>query len=212
MVCCKGDAYFNRWRVKVPPFAQLPRCTEEVGDRLWNDPSKHVRFLNDEEVPHEEAMADETSIKQGEIVPFPHEISMQLSQEFIRVFGIELAIVFKVGSGFAFQACIERNIRGIGFCETKEQRTFVFDNVVEWVKSQGLVPVESAPKKPPEIVEFERTTAVAKASPKAIAVAPSPAVNAIVPAAAAATVVTSPSPVVPNAKAAVARGFGNIVL
>ena len=212
MVYCEGDTYFNRWRVKAPPFQQLPRYAEDAGDKLWCDPSKQVRFLNDEDVPHEEAMADEASIKQGEIVPFPHEISMQLAQEFIRVFGIELAIIFKVGSGMSLQGCIERNIRAIGFCETKEHRTFVFDNLVEWVKSQRLVPAESAPKKPAEIIEFERNMAAPKETPKKpVEVESSPDALARVPTATTATVVPGAAPIVAK-KVATTRGFGSVVL
>ena len=212
MMYCEGDTFFNRWRVKVPPFQQLPRCAEDAGDKLWRDPSKQVRFLNDEDVPHEEAMADEASIKQGEIVPFPHEISMQLAQEFIRIFGIELAIIFKVGSGMSLQGCIERNIRAIGFCETKEHRTFVFDNLVQWVKSQRLVLAESAPKKTLEIIEFERNMTAPKETPrKPLEVVPLPDSVVTVPTATTPTVVPGAAPIVAK-KVAATRGFGNVVL
>ena len=218
MVFCEGDTYFNRWRVKVHPFAQLARCTEEQGNKLWSDVSKQVRFLNDDDVPHEEAMADEASMKQGEIVPYPHEISMQLAQEFIRIFGIELAIVFKVGSGVSLQACIERNIRAIGFVETKEHRAFVFDNLVQWVKAQRLVPAESAPKKPAELIAYERGMATPKPDTnKTPVVVPPDTAVALAPAAATATVVPGAPPIVPPAvlgtqQRASTKGFGSVVL
>ena len=58
---------------------------------------------------------------------------MQFAQEFIRIFGIELAIIFKVGSGISLQSRIERNIRAIDSVEAKQHRAFAFDNLVQRV-------------------------------------------------------------------------------
>ena len=137
---------------------------------------------------------------------------MQLTQEFIRIFGIELAIICKVGSGISLQGCIERNIRAIGFCKTKEHRTFVFDNLVQWVKSLRLVLVESAPKKPFEIIDFERNMAAPKeTTKKPVEVVSSHDALAMAPTATTATVVPGAAPIVAK-KVATTRGFGNVVL
>ena len=166
MMFCGGDTYFNRWRVTSIPYQQLPRCKEAVSATLWRDEAKAVAFAADDEMPHEEAMAHELSIKE-EVVPYPHELSMQLVQELIRVFDIECMVVFTVGSGVALRACVERNIRAVGICDTKEQRQFVMQNIMEWVHTQNLVNMTNAPKKPQELMEYEKqlATKVGQQSP-----------------------------------------------
>ena len=129
MMFCEGDTYFNRWRVNSIPYQQLPCCKEAVSDKLWRDEAKLVAFVEDDEIPHEEAMAHEVAVKE-EVVPYPHELSMQLTQELIRVFDVECMVLFTVGSGVALKACIERNIRAVGICDTKEHRKFAMQNLV----------------------------------------------------------------------------------
>ena len=113
---------------------------------------------NDHEIPHEEAMAHEVAVKE-EVVPYPHELSMQLTQELIRAFDIECMVMFTVGSGVALKACIERNIRAAGICDTKEHQKFAMQNLVEWVHAQNLINMANAPKKPQELIEYEKQLA-----------------------------------------------------
>ena len=166
MMFCEGDTYFNRWRVKSIPYQQLPCCKEAVIGKLWRDEAKVVAFVEDDEIPHEEAMAHEVAANE-EIVPYPHELSMQLTQELIRVFDVECMVLFTVGSGVALKACIERNIRAVGICDTKEHRQFVMQNLFEWVHTQNLVNMANAPKKPQELTEYEKQlgTKVGQQSP-----------------------------------------------
>ena len=114
-----------------------------------------MAFVEDDEIPHEEAMAHEVAVKE-EVVPYPHELSMQLTQELIRVLDVECMVLFTVGSGVALKACIERNIRAVGICDTKEHRQFAMQNLVEWVRTQNLINMANAPKKPQELIEYEK--------------------------------------------------------
>ena len=84
--------------------------------------------------------------------------------------------------------------------------------MVEWVKSQSLVPAESAPKKPVEIIDFERNMAAPKEKrKKPVEVVSSPDALAMAPTATTATVVPGAAPIVAK-KAATTRGFGSVVL
>ena len=56
----------------------------------------------------------------------------------------------------ALKACIERNIRAVGICDTKEHRKFAMQNLVEWVRTQNLINMANAPKKPQELIEYEK--------------------------------------------------------
>ena len=77
MVFREGDTYFNRRRVTAtPPYQQLPRCTASIN--RWRDEAKLVAFVEDDEAPRKEA---ETTVKDEEVVPYPHELSTQLTQD-----------------------------------------------------------------------------------------------------------------------------------
>ena len=62
---------------------------------------------------------------------------------------------------------IERNIRAVGICDTKEHRQFAMQNLKEWVRTQNLINMANAPEKPQELIECEKqlTTKVGQQSP-----------------------------------------------
>ena len=161
-------------------------------------------------------MAPEVANK-DEVVPYPHELSMQLTQELIRVFDVECMVLFTVGSGMALKACIERNIRAVGICDTKEHRQFVMQNLFEWVHTQNLVNLANAPKKPQELTEYEKqlATKVGQQSPATTPVKVN--ANQIPEASPGMTAAIIPSPAskvtaMPPKSAGGMMGFGSIAL
>ena len=155
MSFCEGDTHFNRWKVKSPSFQQLPRCSQAEADMMWTGSAKPVSFVNDVDIPHEESLASEMSTDNEQVVPFPQELSMQLTQEMIRIFGVEVAVLCTTGAGFSLMACIERNIRAIGICETNGHRKFVMQQLINYVRAQRFVNMSAAPVKAPELLQWE---------------------------------------------------------
>ena len=80
---------------------------------------------------------------------------MQLTQEMIRIFGVEVAVLCTTGAGFSLMACIERNIRAIGICETNGHRKFVMQQLINYVRAQRFVNMSAAPVKAPELLQWE---------------------------------------------------------
>ena len=56
----------------------------------------------------------------------------------------------------ALKACIDRNIRAVGICDTKEHQKFAMQNLVGWVHTQNLINMANAPQKPQELIEYEK--------------------------------------------------------
>ena len=69
---------------------------------------------------------------------------------------MEVAILCATGAGYGLMACISRNIRAVGLCETNEHRKFVMQQLISYVRAQRLVNMSTAPAKAQELVEWER--------------------------------------------------------
>ena len=223
MTFCEGDTYFNRWKVKSPSFLQLPRCSQAEADLMWSGSVKPVSFVNDDDIPHEEALSQEVPATDESVIPFPQELSMQLTQELIRIFGVEVAILCTTGAGFGLMACIERNIRAVGICETNDHRKFVMQQLINFVRAQRLVNMSSAPVKAAEMVKWEsamktKPPNAATAKPVNTATASASSGQGILPPAvpvvmATATPAVRPAPQTPAVQGAGALAtFGSVVL
>ena len=104
---------------------------------------------------------------QGECIPFPHELHESFTAELIHVFGPEIVVFMKVGSGQQAKAVLTANtgVRGVALCNTAKHKTWVMNNLVEYVKRCRLVSVADAPVKPAALIDWEkRSVANSKAA------------------------------------------------
>ena len=82
-----------------------------------------------------EEMADEASMNADTVVPFPHELSMALTQELATTFGADTLVLFTPGSGFGARAAVALGKRAVVFCATPTYKAWLQDNLMEFVKA-----------------------------------------------------------------------------
>ena len=81
------------------------------------------------------------------------------------------------------KAAIVQQIQAIGLCKSQAHKTFLMDILKSFVKAQNLVNlIADAPKKPPELLQFESKQAQhAAALPDAAAGPPMPTAATLPP-------------------------------
>jgi len=165
----QGSASYNKWRVPGIQFAQLPKAQLSDLHHYFISDAGEIPLRDDGNVA--DANADQLSLREDEVIPFPREHSYLLRKEAIQVFGVGCVIIYYAGSGESCKAVLVSNIRAIVICESVAQRSWIQENLRNFVKVQRLVSADSrTPQKPKELVKWEEDAAKKKAS--AIVAAP----------------------------------------
>ena len=112
-----------------------------------------------------------------DVVPFPHEHSMQLGLELINVFAADLVITTTVGSGEIFKAVLQKHKFGIGVCRTLTHKKEVMKKLKAFAKLMNLVSLRGAPAKDKQLILYE-TMLQKSAVLSSVAVPPSAASSA----------------------------------
>ena len=141
--------------------------------------------------------------KGSKVIPFPRELSEQLTREMLHVFEIDVGVFLTPASGKALMAIIMENRRAIAVVKNKAQKDFIMQQLTEGVRTLNLV-ADRRPPKPQELTEWEggQRQAGAKASG---ATPPAPATPAT-PAALPAALPAPPAPPAPAPGKASAPG------
>ena len=99
--------------------------------------------------------ADELALDDGSMVPFPHELSMQLGLELLNVFDAHILVTNTVGSGELLKAVLQTRKFGIGICRTSTHKKCVLERLKDFVKMMHLVTLKGAPTKSADLLKYE---------------------------------------------------------
>ena len=89
---------------------------------------------------------------------------MTFVQELIHVFELEAAVLFNPGSGQALLAFVLERKRAVGIVKNKAHRDFVYKQLADAVKANGLAPDKRTPK-PQDLIAWEQRRAILGPSP-----------------------------------------------
>ena len=154
-----GDTHFNKWPVTSISLTKLVRCTVDVHEKLFIDPSPAM-FHDTEDAPHEAMLTDEAQLADDEVVPFPNEHDMNLAVEQQHIMESQLLVdVGGVGSGERGKAYLLNRLHMVLICMTPRHKKFVWSNLQRFTKEAGLVNLSGTPPKPPELIAYEKTKA-----------------------------------------------------
>ena len=155
-----GDTYYNDWPVPMYQPAQMPRLSMAEHEKI---------FANDEVLDDDNLVADGTGaalVKElgDEVLPFPREFHVKFVQELIHVFELEAAVLFNPGSGQALLAFVLERKRAVGIVKNKAHRDFVYKQLADAVKANGLAPDKRTPK-PQDLIAWEQQRGISGPSP-----------------------------------------------
>ena len=170
-----GDTAFNSWPVPMVVLANMPKSTQKEHDDIFENDAADDSGAED---GAGSAVVEDLGDK---VIPFPRELSEQLTREMIHVFEIDVGVFLTPGSGKALMAVILENRRAVAIVKNKAQKEFIMQQLTESVKTHNLVR-DNRPPKPQELTEWEsgHRLPVPKASGAA---PPAPAVPGATPAA-----------------------------
>lgn len=98
-------------------------------------------------------MADELSLGDDEVIPFPNELHMSFGQEMMNVFDTEVLIIVNPGTGQIIKGVLALHRWAICVCKTVAQKNLVQSELLKWVKTMHLVSFADKPTKPPDVVQ-----------------------------------------------------------
>ena len=84
-------------------------------------------------------MADESSLKDDEAVPFPHETHMNLGVELMNVFDAEVLYSMKPGSGQMLKGVIQKNLWAVAICKSQEHKSVILSQLRAYMTAVNLV-------------------------------------------------------------------------
>ena len=162
-----GDTFFNEWPVPMYQPSQMPKIKMDEHEKI---------FMHDTAV--DDGAEDGTGAAMIQelgdgVIPYPREIHVKFMQEMIHVFGIEVAVLFWVGSGQGVLAYVLERKRAVALVRNAAEKRFVMANLARSVKTLGLAP-DRRPTKPAELVAWEARRAVGGAPPNPKAGVPPP--------------------------------------
>ena len=167
-----GDNFINKWSVPLIQFSQLVSVTRDDYEDLLSALDK-APLEDDVEADSCQVTSDELVLGNERVVPFPHEYDMALGAEMLDTFESDILIGIYPGSGEMLKAVLSKQKHGVAICATKAHKTFILNNLRDWVKRMNLVNFSDRPQKPRALTNFEvamqRNLAVATANPAALA-------------------------------------------
>ena len=152
----KADATQNKWPVTAIPFAQLSKATHQESKLFFGMDVPEIDLRDDGMGP--DANADQLSLQEAIVIPFPREHSYLLKREAIQVFGVSVVVIYYAGAGESCKAVLTTNSRAIVVCESQRHKDWLIDNLTQFVKVQRLASVDpnALPKKPDELILWEK--------------------------------------------------------
>ena len=143
-----GDTAFNSWPVPMVALANMPKSTQQVHDDIFENDAAEDSGAED---GAGSAVVQDLGDK---VIPFPRELSEQLTREMIHVFEIDVGVFLTPASGKALMAIIMENRRAVAIVKNKAQKDFIMQQMTEGVKTLNLV-ADKRPPKPQELTEWE---------------------------------------------------------
>ena len=104
-----------------------------------------------------EACQDEASMPEEEVVPFPNEQDPKLGMEMMSVFDADVIIDLSPNAGSRMKAVLLNNRRGVAVVANSSHKTFLQQQLEEFVRQHHLANTSGAPEKPEELKEYEKT-------------------------------------------------------
>jgi hypothetical protein len=98
-------------------------------------------------------MADELSLGDDEVIPFPFELSSQFGQEIMYALDTDVLVLVNPGSGHMFKGVFALHRWAICVCSTAIQKHLIHSELQKWVKSMNLVSFSDKPMKPDDVVQ-----------------------------------------------------------
>ena len=150
----KADSYFNKWPVSAIPFGQLARTsmakfTKMIDDSKTLGTDEHADS-DCEDVP---MLADELSLGDDEVIPFPFELNSQMGHEMMNALDTDVLVLINPGSGQMLKGVFALHRWAICVCRTATQKNLVHTELQKWVKSMNLVSFADKPAKPDDILQ-----------------------------------------------------------
>ena len=106
---------------------------------MFNLGATHAPLSTDDAEFEEPATVDELALDNDDVVPYPHEHSMQMGLELINVFAADVLVTTTVGNGECFKAVLQKHKFGIGICRTATHKKEVIRKLKAFVKLMNLV-------------------------------------------------------------------------
>ena len=154
-----GDTAFNSWPVPMVALANMPKSTQQVHDDIFENDAA-------EDSGAEDGAGSAVVQDLGDnVIPFPRELSEQLTREMLHIFEIDVGVFLTPASGKALMAVVLENRRAVAVVKNKAHKEFIMQQLTEGVKAHNLV-ADKRPPKPQELTEWEggQRQAGAKAS------------------------------------------------
>ena len=173
-----GDNFINKWCVPLIPFPQLVNVKCDDYEELLGASDK-APLEGDVDVDSCQVTSDELVLGNERVVPFPHEYDMALGMEMLDTFDSDILIGIYPGSGEMLKAVLSKQKHGVAICATKAHKTFILNNIRDWVKRMNLVNFSDRPQKPRALLNFEvaMQTSARAATTTPPAPAPAPALE-----------------------------------
>ena len=150
-----GDNFINKWSVPLIQFSQLVSVKRDDYEELLSATDK-APLEDDVDVDSCQVTSDELVLGHERVVPFPHEYDMALGAEMLDTFESDILIGIYPGSGEMLKAVLRKQKHGVAICATKAHKTFILNNLRDWVKRMNLVNFSDRPLKPRALMNFER--------------------------------------------------------
>ena len=150
---------------------------------MFNFGATHAPLTTDDAEFEEPPTVDELALEYDDVVPYPHEHSMQLGMELINVFAADVLVTTTVGSGECFKAVLQKFKYGIGFCRTQTHKQQVLRRLKDYAKLMNLVSLQAAPAKAQQLIDYEmklQSSAKSLAASSSQAPPPGPSPPAVV--------------------------------
>ena len=165
----EGDTLLNQWRVPLISFDKLAKIEKNKLANLF--PSTDAAATPEDDPDNDmNATADELELK-DQCIPYPFELSSEFGKEVIEQFEPDIVVILKAGSGEFIKAALTKSKVVCVICATTAHTNFVMKAVKDWAKRMGIVSFDDAPKKPANLVAYEKSIQIADSSVSANAAA-----------------------------------------
>ena len=136
------DTYFNRWTIPLLQVHELAQISIAEHENLFTEDVPDRGETMDGEADGYDVSGE---LKDGHLIPYPHEYPPVLAQAILEVFKAEVLITLSCGSGQSLLGALMSGARGVGVVRNQAQHKFVLNNLVRWVSTrnlmQGFVPL-----------------------------------------------------------------------
>ena len=151
-----GDPFFNRWPIKAIPFGQLVRCTTSTLDKMFKTftPADTDGRPEDDDTAPMAMDADEMSLKDDEVIPFPDEVHYNMGAEMMHIFGSEIMVLLHGGSGQLIKGVLSAHLHAVVVVRSREQKKLIERELTKWVKHMNVVRFADKPKKPDCVLQY----------------------------------------------------------